>query len=104
MADNRLLARLARQHGGKLLDGAIDKLLPTKAAAPGKVQKNTITGGIATAVLTRIALRSVPGALLVGGGLLAKRLHERRQAAKLAKAKTSRAGEESSLLTPIDEK
>ena len=40
---------------------------------------------IGTAI-ARVATRSVPGALLIGGGLLAKALYDRRKGAPVAKA------------------
>jgi DhnA family fructose-bisphosphate aldolase class Ia len=82
--DNRLLARLVRQHGGKLLDLAVDRLLPeTAPAAPeAPKKKSSLTGKIASAALLRVATKSVPGAIIVTGGMLAKRAHDRRKAAK----------------------
>jgi hypothetical protein len=68
-----ILAKLARQHGGKLLDGAIGKALPATGG------KGSLLSGIAGAALVRIASRSVPGAIVVGGGLLAKTLYDRRR-------------------------
>lgn len=82
MADNRLLAEIARKGGGKLLGAAIDKVLPVAGAVVGDgtapKAKKSLLGGIAGAMAVRIATRSVPGAILVGGSLLAKRLYERR--------------------------
>jgi hypothetical protein len=75
--DNRLLARLVRSTGGKLLDGVAGRLFPPTSAAKGTIGK-----AIAGAAITRIAARSVPGALLVGGGLLAKSLYDKRRARK----------------------
>jgi hypothetical protein len=77
--DNRLLARLVRSTGGKLLDRAAGRLFPPTSTAKSK---GTIGKAIAGAAITRIAARSVPGALLVGGGLLAKSLYDRRRARK----------------------
>jgi hypothetical protein len=95
VADNKLLARLARQHGGKLLDAAIEKLIPAEAKAADR--QKTISGSVANAVLARVALRSVPGAILVGGGILAKRLHDKRKARKAAERE---AAADSALLSP----
>ena len=84
--DNRLIARIARQGGGKLLDAVVTRLFPDKPEEDEKKKKDTtraITGVIAGAALTRVASRSVPGAIVVGGGILAKRLYDRRKA-KLA--------------------
>ena len=85
MADNRLLARIARQNGGRLLNTAIDTLLPVKA---GTADKKTLVGGVVGAVAVRVATRSVPGAIVVGGALIAKRLYDRRHADTAKKGKT----------------
>lgn len=81
MADNRLLAEIARKNGGKLLNGAVNRLLPVDPAA----KKKSLLGGLAGAVAVRVATRSVPGAIVVGGAMLAKRLYDRRHAARRAK-------------------
>lgn len=75
MANNAILARIARQNGGKLLNTAIDRLLPgdTKAGKP------SLVGGIVGAVAVRVATRSVPGAIVVGGAVIAKRLYDKRR-------------------------
>jgi hypothetical protein len=77
MADNRLLSRIARQNGGKLLNAAIDTLLPVDGAKAGKA---SLLGTVAGAVALRVATRSVPGAIVVGGALIAKRVYDRKQA------------------------
>ena len=82
MADNRLLSKIARTNGGKLLDAAIDTLLPVDAAK--STAKKTLLGGVVGAVAARVATRSVPGAIVVGGAVLAKRLYDRRHAARVA--------------------
>ena len=85
MADNRVLAEIARKNGGKLLNAAIDTLLPVDAEKlPAK--KKSLLSGVAGAVAVRVATRSVPGAIVVGGAVLAKRLYDRRHAAKHTKA------------------
>jgi hypothetical protein len=84
VADNRILAKIARQNGGKLLGTAIDALLPvdaTRSSRPG------LLGGIAGAVAVRVATRSVPGAIVVGGAVIAKRLYDRKRAKGAQKAK-----------------
>jgi hypothetical protein len=78
-----ILAKIARQHGGKLLDGAIGKALPDAGG------KGSLLSGIAGMALVRIATRSVPGAIVVGGGLLAKTLYDRRREKRAPKAPTS---------------
>ena len=80
--DNRLIARIARQGGGKLLDAAVTRLFPEKPEEDDQKKKDTtraITGAIAGVALTRVASRSVPGAIVIGGGILAKKLYDRRK-------------------------
>jgi hypothetical protein len=72
-----ILTQIARMGGGKLLDQGLGKVFD-KGAAP----KGSITGALAGAALTRIATKSVPGAIIVGGGMLAKMLFDRRRASK----------------------
>lgn len=69
MAANRILAEIARRGGGKLLN----RVLPATGG------KTSLLGGIAGTMAVRIATRSVPGAIVVGGALLAKKLHDRRR-------------------------
>lgn len=85
---NIIIADIALRGGGRLMRNAIEKGLLGVKYAPDKAGK-LVSGRsmastlIATAV-ARVATRSVPGAILVGGGLLAKTLYDRRkgQAAK----------------------
>lgn len=80
---NLIIADIALRGGGRLLRNAIEKgLLGVKypqdkagKIVSGRSMANTL---IATAV-ARVATRSVPGALLVGGGLIAKTLYDRRK-------------------------
>ena len=76
-----LLARIARQSGARLLDKAVGRI---DATAP--VKKPGLVGKIAGAALVRIATRSVPGAIIVTGGLIAKTLHDRRKSKRQAQA------------------
>ena len=91
---NLLIADLALRGGGQLLRHVVERSLlgakfsPTKAKniIGGRTMFQTLLG---TAV-ARIATRSVPGAILVGGGLLAKTLFERRTDKRSARAKGQR--------------
>ncbi|MGE3692804.1 MAG: hypothetical protein AB7F98_15625 [Novosphingobium sp.] len=80
MVDNRLLANIVRRGGGKLLELAIGRWLPEKQEEAEKVplHKRPLTKGLAGVAVTRLATRSVPGAIVVGGGILAKALYDRR--------------------------
>jgi hypothetical protein len=101
--DNRLIAKLARKHGPRLVEHALQRLLPEQAGAeqPGGAavtpklapRKPSLTGRIANFALLRVATRSVPGAILVGGGLIAKALHDQhkaKQAQRIAMALRNR--------------
>lgn len=84
-----LLARIIRRGGGHLLDVAAGRLFAEKADAPKP--KGSIGRSLAGAALTRLATRSVPGALVVGGGLLAKGLYDRRRAKRARPDETTDA-------------
>ncbi len=94
--DNRLLARIAQRGGGKLLDLASTRLLPVEPLSAGAPKvKRSLTRALAGAAIVRIATRSVPGAIAVGGGLLAKALYDRRRARKgAAESNAERDGDD----------
>ena len=84
---DRLLARLVRQGGGRLLNTAIAKALPDTPEPAG--QKRNLLSGIAGLVAMRVATRSVPGAIVVTSGLVAKKLYDRRKARKAGAGATA---------------
>ena len=92
---NLLIADLALRGGGQLLRHAVERTVLGAKFSPAKA-KNIVSGRsmfqtlLGTAV-ARIATRSIPGAILVGGGLLAKTLFDRSQDKRNAKAKGNRA-------------
>ena len=73
-----LLSRIVRQNGQALLDKAVDTLVTQEKA--GGQQRLSLPRKIAGAALMRVATKSVPGAIVVGGFLLAKHLHDRKKA------------------------
>lgn len=77
---DRLLAHLVRRSGGTLLNRMVDRVLPDSPAE--EKAKRSLLAGVAGAVAMRVATRSVPGAIVVTSGLLAKKLYDRRQARK----------------------
>ena len=91
---NLIIADLALRGGGQLLRHAVERTLLGAKFSPAKA-KNIVAGRtmfqtlLGTAV-ARIATRSVPGAILVGGGLLAKSLLDRREDKRTARAKGQR--------------
>ena len=89
-ATNLLLADIALRGGGALLKRAVETgLLGLGAATAGKgmtkgkakavVKGRSLGQSLFGTMLARLATRSVPGALLVGGGLLAKTLYDRKR-------------------------
>ena len=76
MADDRLLARLLRTGSTRLVTGTVSRLLPDPASA----ERPSLPRRLAQTALLRIATRSVPGAIVIGGGLLARHLHLARKA------------------------
>ena len=91
---NLLIADLALRGGGQLLRRLVERTLLGAKYSPAKA-KNIVGGRtmfqtlVGTAV-ARIATRSVPGAIVVGGGLLAKTLFDRRDGQRSARAKGQR--------------
>ncbi|MFM5895878.1 MAG: hypothetical protein ACKOQM_15805 [Novosphingobium sp.] len=94
-ATNLLIADLALRGGGQLLRHAIERTVLGAKYTPDKAKKivkgrSMVQTLIGTAA-ARLATRSVPGAIVVGGGLLAKALYDRRQGKRAAKASGTRA-------------
>jgi hypothetical protein len=88
--DNSVIAQMAREHGPRLIEQAIKVLVAgavvqDEVSAEQQAKKPSLGRRIASAALVRVATRSVPGAIIVSGGLIAKALHDRHKA-KLAPA------------------
>lgn len=85
---NFILADIALRGGGMLLRRSVERGLLGIRYSPGKAKQIVKGRGISQTLvgtaLARVATRSVPGALIVGGGLLAKALYDRRQGRKAA--------------------
>ena len=85
---NLIIADVALRGGGRLLHHVVERgLLGVKY--PADKAKNIIKGRsmtqtLVTTAVARIATRSVPGALIVGGGLLAKTLYDHGKKRKAA--------------------
>lgn len=101
---NLIIADVALRGGGRLLRHVVERTLlgvkypPDKARdiVKGRSMAQTLLG---TAV-ARIATRSVPGALLVGGGLIAKTLYDRSKKRSQAKAEGDKAVDEQARNAP----
>ena len=87
---NLVLADVALRGGGRLLRHLVERTLLQTKYAPGKakaiVKGRSMTQTLVGTALARVATRSVPGALVVGGGLLAKTLYDRRRGKAAARA------------------
>ena len=87
---NLVLADVALRGGGRLLRHLVERTLLQAKYTPGKakaiVKGRSMTQTLVGTALARVATRSVPGALVVGGGLLAKTLYDKRRGKAAAKA------------------
>jgi len=80
-ATNVLIAEILVRSAGRLARRAMEKGL-LKARFEGEqavaiVEGRGLTHALVSTTVSRVATRSVPGALLVGGGLLAKTIYDR---------------------------
>lgn len=93
-ATNLAIADIALRGGSILIRRAIEQTFLGKKYGPRQARKiikgRSIGETALHGALARVALRSVPGAIVVGGALVAKTLYDRRKARK-----TKRKGEES---------
>lgn len=80
---NMILADIVLRSGGALLRRTVEGSLLGRAMGKGKAQKVIKGRSMAQTLLgtavARIATRSVPGAILIGGGLIAKALYDRKK-------------------------
>lgn len=87
-ATNFLLADIAIRAGSYLARRGVEKGLLAnrygKHTAGKIVQNKTLGQSLASLLLARVATRSVPGALIVGGGAVAKALLDRRKSRRAA--------------------
>ena len=92
---NLILTDLLLRGGGQMLRHAVEaSLLKTKYDA-GKAKKiiagRSLTQTLLATAVARIATRSVPGMILVGGASLAKLLYDRSQDKRAARAEGHKA-------------
>jgi len=80
---NMLLATVALRGSGMLARRGIERAMLGRRYSPDKAKKiikgRPITQTLLGAAAAKVATTSVPGAILVGGGLLAKTLYDRRK-------------------------
>lgn len=82
-ATNLIIADVAMRAGSYLLRGAVEKGLLRgrygKSGAENIVDNRSVLQRLTGVALAKVATRSAPGAVLVGGGILAKTLFDRSQ-------------------------
>lgn len=87
---NLIIADIALRGGGRLLRQVVERTLLGVKYTPEKardiVKGRSMTQTLLGTAVARVATRSVPGALLIGGGLLAKTLYDRNRNRKQAAA------------------
>ena len=80
---NLIIADLALRGGGQLLRHAVERTLLgakySRAEAKNLVKGRSMAQTLIGTAVVRLATRSVPGAIVVGGSLLAKTLYDRRR-------------------------
>jgi hypothetical protein len=86
---NLILTDLLLRGGGRLMRQAVEGALLSTKYDKDKAKKiiagRSMSQTLISTAVARLATRSVPGAILVGGGLLAKMLYDRRQGEHAAK-------------------
>ena len=91
---NLVLTDLLLRGGGQIMRRAVEgALLRTKydKTKAGRIIKGrTMTQTIVSTALARIATRSVPGAIVIGGGAIAKLLYDRNKGKRAARAEGKR--------------
>ena len=86
---NLVLTDLLLRTGGRLLrhtvEGALLQTKYDKKKAKTIVKGRSMTQTLVSTAIARVATRSVPGAIVVGGGMLAKMLYDRNQGRRAAR-------------------
>ncbi|MGX7952063.1 hypothetical protein ACWPM1_05790 [Tsuneonella sp. HG249] len=88
-ATNLIIQDVAMRAGGRLVRHTLEKgLLRGRyggAGAKAIVENRSLVNTLVSGMLARYATRSVPGAILIGTGLLAKTLYDRGRSKRLSR-------------------
>lgn len=94
-ATNLIIHDIAMRAGGRMLRHTVEKTMLRGryggSGAKAIVENRSLAQTLVSGILARYATRSLPGAVLVGGGLIAKTLFDRGRSKRTSK----RAGDES---------
>ena len=94
-ATNLLIHDVLLRSGGRLLRLGLEKGLLRnrygKSTAKEMVENRSLVQQLASYAVARVATRSLPGAVVVGGGILAKTLLDRRHSRRAARRKGDKA-------------
>ncbi len=92
---NLIITDLVLRGGGQIMRQAVERTLLGAKYSPGKarniVKGRTMAQTLIGTAIARVAMRSVPGAIVVGGALLAKTLYDRARSAHAVKAEGDKA-------------
>ena len=92
---NLILTDLVLRGGGQIMRQAVERTLLGAKFSPGKaaniVKGRSMSQTLISTAIARVAMRSVPGAILVGGALLAKTLYDRARSPHEAKVEGDKA-------------
>lgn len=95
---NLIMVDLVLRAGTRVVRHALERGVLGTKYSPDKardiVRSRTMTQTLVGTAIAKVATKSVPGALLVGGGLLAKTLYDRRKGRRAAKVEGEAAIEE----------
>lgn len=83
MRNSRTLAKLARKESGRFLGRTMDRMLPMEPVSIK--QPSTVASSIAAALAVRIATSSMPGAMVVGAGMLGRAMMRKGRKDRLSK-------------------
>lgn len=94
-ATNLIIHDIAMRAGGRLLRHTVEKTILRGryggAGAKAIVENRSLAQTFLSGMLARYATRSLPGAVLVGGGLIAKTLFDRGRSKRSAKRSGDRS-------------
>ena len=94
-ATNLLVHDIALRAGGRLLRHTLEKGLVRGRyggkSAKAMIENRSMVQALASYAVARLATRSIPGAVIVGGGLLAKTLYDRGRGRRRAKREGDKA-------------